>query len=198
MKKILTLRSANVAMMLISSALIFTPAQSRADAVNTDTVLENATPYEMRLSESQILSRIHRINKIEILAARIALGRAYLPETRQYAFDLLEEHEAADRELVQLARNEGIELGLGVPVTVREVAELTKSKIMLSRLSVSFGRGFDKMYLQYMKESHAESLWNIEDYVSVSRNPDVREFLARTYSDLRAHMQSVETIQRML
>jgi putative membrane protein len=110
-----------------------------------------------------------------------ALGakRAQDPAVRELARHVADDHEATNKEMMQLAKR------LEIPLATRTDPG---QKALLGRLSRLAGAEFDRQYIAALVDGHREVVETFEYEAEAGRDPDVKSFAERTLPTLRHHL----------
>jgi putative membrane protein len=65
---------------------------------------------EAPLSKSQLINKLHKVNQMEIEVGNLAQTHAKSPKVKQFGETIVKDHTKADKELMDLAKAEGITL----------------------------------------------------------------------------------------
>ena len=106
----------------ITSLLLFAPCagalaaqdttQAQKQTQNQDTLMQQANKGRMggALSDDIVLRQMHRTNQEEIRVAQLAQHNASSAKVKQFAAQLVRDHQAADQKVVAVAKQIGIAL----------------------------------------------------------------------------------------
>jgi putative membrane protein len=151
-------------------------------------------------------------NQMEVALGRLAEDKAQHDEVKQFAEQLVRDHESADRAL--LASLGGMDAILtqqpgggtippGQPDAARGATggdmpqmhkEMEQTRQKLERAS---GAAFDRAYLEEMVKHHETDIQEFER-AAQSDNPQVREFAQRALPTLRQHLQQAQQLQQSI
>ncbi len=124
----------------------------------------------------------------EIEAAKLALEKSTTTEVKAFAYEMIDDHTALNKDLRQLARNKGYELP-------QEVNLVNRAKELL--LSLREETDFDKAYAAHQVHAH-------EQTVSISRKAtqlddfDVSNFANKATRKLEHHLTMARDLQKHL
>lgn len=101
------------------------------------------------------VSKLHYANQAEIQFGHLAQEQGKSQEVKQYGDMLVKDHQQADDELLQLAKDEKIDLE---PVKLAAKPENRKPIDELNRLREKQGAAFDQAFLTAMVKEHEKAL----------------------------------------
>jgi putative membrane protein len=116
--------------------------------------------------------------RAEIEAAQMALKKATRPEVKAYAQMIVEDHGKANRELEDLASQEGLVL----PREAGEAARATRE-----RLGALSGARFDEAYVEAMVEAHEDAVLLFTREIDSGTDSLARAWAKKTLLTLESH-----------
>jgi putative membrane protein len=117
------------------------------------------------------------------MAARKGTSRA----VRQFGMQMVRDHSQANRELMRIARREGVALPTGLG---------PKNNALRARLSRLHGAAFDRAYARAMVADHQEDLREFRHEASSGRNPAVRTFADKYQAVIQGHLIMAQNLGR--
>jgi putative membrane protein len=152
-------------------------------------------------------------DQMEVRLGNLAQDKAQSDEVKQFAEQLVRDHEAANRELSSLVGGGDATIaqqpGTGTaataqPDSTRERAvggenaqmhhEMEQTQQKLEQAS---GAAFDRAYLAEMVKHHQKDVQEFER-AAQSNNAQVRSFAERTLPTLREHLQKAQQLQQSI
>lgn len=150
-------------------------------------------------------------NQLEVRLGNMAEDKALNDEVKQFAEQLVRDHENTNRELAGLMGSDATTAhqpasgtsATGQPDTHQrgaggETAQMHKqmeqTQQKLDRVS---GAAFDRAYLEEMVKHHEMDIHEFER-AAQSDNPQVRGFAQRTLPTLREHLQKAQQLQQSI
>jgi len=128
-----------------------------------------------------------RSNKAEIDLAKLAQDKASNPQIKDYAAQIVKDHETLDKDLSDLASKKD--------VTVPAVTQTEKmSKDTLDKMK---GTDFDRAFLADMIRDHQQAITTYTK-AAQSTDPDVKAFAEKTLPALKEHLQKAKDLQKQL
>lgn len=116
----------------------------------------------------------------EVEMARVAVERASSDAVKDYARKMIEDHTAANQELMQIASAKGVSL---------PTAPDAKHRAMLTKLSGMSGADFDREYVRNAGvKSHEKMLKLVQDQSRKGRDADARAFAAKMVPAVQMHL----------
>jgi putative membrane protein len=165
------------------------------------------------LSETEriFVEKVSLSNQMEVTLGNLAEDKAGSEEVKQFAENLVSDHESANRDLQSSLGGDAIRAPQpGVtsssnqskntppPGAAAEIAtmhqQIEQTRHMLEGLS---GAAFDRAYLQEMVEHHEKDVQEFERAVQ-SGNAQLRAFAERTLPTLRRHLQQARQLQQSI
>ncbi|MCY1082495.1 DUF4142 domain-containing protein [Archangium lansingense] len=132
------------------------------------------------------LAQLHSINETEIALGELTLQKSSTPTVKQYGEHMVRDHKKADQQLLDFAKQRGIQLPArlqptnAVQVRLKDANEATKAK-----LSVLDAPLYDQEYLASQVSAHDEVI----QIVTIGRQlyPDLAPLLDGLLPTLREH-----------
>lgn len=146
---------------------------------------DEASPQEITrsgLTEGQLLKALATVDTAEIQQAQVALTKATMPQVRNFASDMIEQHTRAKQQGESFAAHNG--LALRTSPTSDKL--LSHGREVLDKLQRTDVRDFDDAYVQAQLDQHAAVL-NMLDKQWIPGAPSA--LLKQHLSDARAMIQ---------
>jgi len=124
-------------------------------------------------------------NRAEVTLGKMVASKTTDPNVRQFAQQMVKDHSAALNELTQLAQSKNITLPEGLP---------DDATALQSKLSSDTGKTFDKDYLDAMVDDHKKDVSEFQDASQNAKDPDVKQWAAKTLPTLQAHLDKVQQL----
>ena len=117
----------------------------------------------------------------EVELARLALTKASSDAVKQYAQKMIDDHTAANAELMQIATSKGITL---------PTAPDAKHRAMMAKMEKLSGAAFDREYAMMAGHKDHEKMEKLfRDESTRGRDADLKAFAAKTLPVVRQHLQ---------
>ena len=140
----------------------------------------STTNGQLSSSDESFLRKAAAGGAAEVELGNLAKDRAPDPDVKQFAQKMVTDHSRANDELKRLAQKKG--------VTISDMPDST-SKRELDRLSKLSGAEFDKAYSKLMVSDHEKDVSEFEKESKNAKDPDVKDFAAKTLPTLRDHLR---------
>ena len=123
----------------------------------------------------------------EVELARLALSKASSDSVRQYAQKMIDDHTAANSELMQIAAAKGITL---------PTAPDAKHRAMMAKMQNLSGADFDREYMKNAgNKDHSKMEKLFQDESTKGRDADLKAFAAKTLPVVQMHLNMAHDAQ---
>ncbi|HEY0099365.1 MAG TPA: DUF4142 domain-containing protein [Pyrinomonadaceae bacterium] len=117
----------------------------------------------------------------EVEVSRLALTKASSDAVKQYAQKMIDDHTAANTELMQIASTKGITL---------PTAPDAKHRAMMARMERLSGEAFDREYVMMAGHKDHQKMEKLfRDESTRGRDADLKAFAAKTLPVVQQHLQ---------
>jgi putative membrane protein len=117
-------------------------------------------------------------NMMEIKTSELALRYGQSAWTKQFAKEMVMEHQAAMNELKLLANEKGQSLPQELPM---------KHRLQLDRLAAMRGGNFDRAYREIQLAGHSETSTKFQSHMKAGRDQDVRSYIVKMLPAVKMH-----------
>ena len=124
-------------------------------------------------------------NMFEIESSKLALDKASLQPTKDFAQHMIDDHSKAGEELKAAADAEGMK----VPTTLDD-----KHQADLDNLAGSTGDSFEQSYLAEQYAAHEEAVALFTSYSTNGAPGSLKDFAAKTLPTLQSHLEEVKKL----
>jgi putative membrane protein len=169
--------------------------QPAAAASQGDEATPSETPIQgenAALNDAQMLQILSTVDTGEIAQAQIAVTKASTPQVRDFASQMIEEHNKAKQKGVLLASQTNI-----TPASSPVSKNLhSKGATTLDKLQSTDPGSFDETYMKAQVKQHQEVL-NLLDtqLIPAATNPDVHNHLVTARGMVEMHLTHAKKIQ---
>ena len=122
-------------------------------------------------------------NQYEMALAQQAQQKAQNPQVKQLAQRILQDHQQASQQLMQVAQKLQVELPQGLPSMKQQELQVIGS--LESQM-------FDQKFVCKMDELHAHDVAAFRNASQIAQSPDVKQFASQTLPKLQQHHQLVQ------
>lgn len=136
-------------------------------------------------ADQDFIANAAKGNRAEVTLGKMVASKTKDPSVRQFAQQMVKDHSAALNELTQLAQSKNITLPEGLP---------DDATALQSKLSSASGKAFDKDYMDSMVDDHKKDISEFQDASQNAKDPDVKQWAAKTLPTLQAHLEKAEQI----
>jgi putative membrane protein len=175
-----------IAVTLMCSPLLST-AQSENRGEREPDVDQGNNQNMSRIAESdkKFLQQAAQGGLAEVQLGQLAVTKSSNEQVKKFGQRMMRDHSQVNRELVQLATRDGIELPKRPD---------PKDEALRKRLEKLNGDAFDRAYMQSMVRDHKHDIAEFERESHASQNADVKEFATQTLPQLKSHLQQAQEI----
>jgi len=124
-------------------------------------------------------------NMCEIKMSEVAQSQATDPQVKQFAQQMIQDHQQAGDQLKQLAESKGVKVPNDLPKMKQEGVDALKELQ---------GKDFDQAYISAMKADHLKDVSKFSDKAQLAKDQDVKSFAAQLTPKLQQHTQHVMTL----
>jgi putative membrane protein len=136
-------------------------------------------------ADQDFIANAAKGNRAEVTLGKMVESKTKDPSVRQFAQQMVKDHTTALNELTQLAQSKNITLPEGLP---------DDATALQSKLSSATGKALDKDYMDSMVDDHKKDVSEFQDASQNAKDPDVKQWAAKTLPTLQAHLQKAEQV----
>ena len=126
----------------------------------------------------------------EVEISRLALTRASSDAVKQYAQKMIDDHTAANAELMQIASSKGITL---------PTAPDAKMRAMMAKMQNLSGAAFDREYVMNAGHKDHQKMEKLfRDESTRGRDADLKAFATKTLPVVRQHLQMARDLHSQM
>ena len=149
---------------------------------------QTPTSSKLQQTDRNFITKAAAGGRAEVKLGRLAQGKASSDAVKQFGQRMVEDHGAANQELMQLAENKGMQLDDKTPKPAR----------LLTRLSKLRGPEFDREYVKAMVKDHKQDVAEFRRMHSGAVDPNLKAWVDKTLPTLEDHLKTIEGIQAQL
>jgi putative membrane protein len=148
-----------------------------------------------KLTDPQIADIALTAHKIDIARGKLALSKTKNAEVKQFAEQMVHDHEAGVKEAVALANRLGVKPETN-PVSKSLEKDAAKTRAMLAKAK---GASFDKQYIDVEVKYHEAVIDAVKNtLIPSAHNSDLKQLLADVVPTLEGHLQHAKNLQAQL
>ena len=141
------------------------------------------------MSDEQIMSQVGGSNGIEIAAGEIAADKATNADVKQFARDMVEEHQRLQAQADSLATSLNV-----TPETAPDSAAQALEEARNRLNEQAAGAEFDRMYMEMQVQAHENTLDQLNQASSATQNAEVRMLLQNAIPVVQQHLDRARQI----
>jgi putative membrane protein len=146
-------------------------------------------PAAINEVERGLLWKVSELHLADRQLGNIATQRAANQNIRAFARRMMEDHSAANDELVKLAAQKGVTL----PTALNQGHQKLRQR--LSKLS---GSAFDRAFMGAMVTDHRKNMRTLRRLAHASQDEDVQEYAEKTLETIGQHQKQAKDIRARL
>jgi putative membrane protein len=123
----------------------------------------------------------------EVSAAQLALQKARRPEVKAFAQMMVKEHGQSERELLTLAKSQGIMLSPAATGGIQPDIPLKNA-----------AANFDKMYVHGMVSAHGGAVQSFAAYAINGKNPAIQAWAKAMLPKLKTHLDHISLLELLI
>jgi putative membrane protein len=155
-----------------NSARNLPAATGRADTTKSAAKLSH--------SDREFIEKAAKGGMAEVELGKLAQEHASNDQVKQFASKMVTDHSKANEELRQLAQEKGVTMPAGG-------SHMDNHE--MSKLAKLTGADFDREYMNHMVKDHQKDVKEFQKEANKAKDPDVRNFAAKTLPTLQEHLQ---------
>lgn len=122
---------------------------------------------------------------MEVELGRVAAQKGATDAVKQFGQRMVDDHSAANNELMSIASNKGITLPAELDAKHRE---------HVTKLSGMSGADFDRAYVKMMVSDHEKDVSEFERQGTRGADPDLKAFASKTLPTLQEHLKMARAL----
>jgi len=149
---------------------------------------QTPTSLKLQRTDRNFITKAAAGGRAEVELGQLAQGKASSDAVKQFGQRMVEDHGAANQELMQLAENKGMQLDDKTP----------KPDRLLTRLSKLQGPEFDREYVKAMAKDRKQDVAEFRRMHSGAVDPNLKAWVDKTLPTLEDHLKTIEGIQAQM
>lgn len=139
-----------------------------------------------KVSDQEFIKEAAVGGTAEVKLGELALENAASPAVKKFARRMVDDHSAANKQLMSLLDKKG------TPLAGKELDR--KHQECFDRLSKLKGAAFDRAYIQEMVNDHKEDVALFRSAAKNCQDPDLRAWAGKTLPTLQEHLRMVQDL----
>ena len=158
-----------------------------SDPAMAQTATSKATaPKNVSSKDKNFIEEAAAGGMLEVQGSQLALQRATDPEVKQFAEQMVKDHEKVNKQLMTLVSPKGVQPPAELPMMMR-----TK----LNSLSKEQGAKFDEEYMDKIGvDAHKDTVKLFEKAAKDLNDPELKKFAADTLPSLKEHLSMAQQL----
>lgn len=136
-------------------------------------------------SDRKFMEKAAADGMYEVQVGQLAANKASDPDVKSFASKLADDHSAANKELVQLANSQGVELPAGPPRGKRRDIE---------KLGKDSGSKFDQKFVSEQVKDHEKDIKEFEKVSQKTKDADLKAWVDKALPTLREHLAMAQKL----
>jgi putative membrane protein len=199
------------ALLLAPGAMLMAQDTSSTQMPQRDTVrgynAPQSTGRDALQGDNALLTKIHKINQMEIKAGQLAQRNSTTAKVKSYGQQLVRDHQAADQKITALAQRAGVTFpreqtdtapkynqGQRADTLQAPDQEAMQEHGQLQRLGTLQGAQFDAEFANFMAQGHDKAIKMLERAQTQVQNAELRTLIQTTLPTLRVHLQVAQSL----
>ena len=165
----------NLIMSLSILMSIFLMSNSQTD--NTDWDNKKVESFVRKTANSSLM---------EVQVSQLVLQKASSQQVKDFAYMMVQDHSVINLKLQSAVKNSKID----IPTTLD-----SEFQNKIDKVNKETGNEFDKSYMDLMVNDHKENIKNLEEASTKVTDPDLKNWIENTLSELKSHLDNAERIR---
>ena len=155
------------------------------------------------IGESDLtIPKLHQINQMEIKAGQLAQRHGESARVKQYAAQMVRDHQSADRQVMAYAKKHKIDIGMQASAkaenklnaTTPEAADDPAMQAEMTRLESLKGAELDRAFLTAMVSGHDQAIAMVRSASAATSDRDLSGLLNQLLPTLQKHRDMAATL----
>lgn len=160
-------------------------SSGKRDSGNMNASGQQAGMRNMSSQDRNFLMDAAMGGMMEVELGRVAAQKGMSDAVKQFGQRMVDDHSAANTELMSIASSKSITL----PAELDE-----KHREHVTKLSAMSGAEFDRAYAKMMVSDHQKDVSEFEKQSTKGADPDLKAFATKTLPTLQEHLQMARTL----
>jgi putative membrane protein len=145
------------------------------------------------LTDAIIIAKESAGDTAEVVIAEYAAAHTAHPDVKSFAKMLISDHSKGKREVDSLTRKLSI-------VPQRPADDTTSAEIAhtINHLATLKGQDLDTAFINHEIQDHQSDIADAQKAIAAAQNPDLKQLVQKSISELQKHLDAAQAIQRKL
>jgi putative membrane protein len=141
--------------------------------------------------DARVVADLHRMNRMEISAGRMADEKGKASAVRVFGRRLARDHRAADAKVMAYSAKTGIDASAASPEGMEQAA---KDQRQMERLRSLSGADFDRLFATTMERDHERAIDAVQNARGNVTDPNLRALLGQLLPTLQRHRAMAQAL----
>lgn len=161
-----------------------------ADTADTGMTGGAAAAAPGAMSDEQIMTQVGGSNGIEIAAGEIAAEKATNADVKQFARDMVEEHQRLQAQVDSLGMSLNVAPQATAPDSLADALDDARNRLT----EQAAGADFDRMYMEMQVQAHENTLNLLNQASAATQNAEIRSVLEDAIPVVQQHLDRARQV----
>jgi putative membrane protein len=133
---------------------------------------------------AEVLSKLHHSNQMEVAAGKLAQEKGQSKDVKSFGKMLVTDHSAADKKVMQLAKDKKIDLSATPPMPPEK----------MDKLKSASGADFDREFASDMLDDHKKDIAEVREARDGTSDAKLKSLLVTTLPVLEKHRDTAQKL----
>lgn len=149
---------------------------------DTQSGSQSGSQTQLSSKDKDFVQKAYKSNMSEIELGKIAAQKASSDDVKQFAQQMVDEHQRSNDQLEQIAREKGIDLPSSVQIPEQ------------SRWTNLSGPEFDREYVRHQMKAHKDAVSLFQNEANSGQDPELKSFASNQLSNLEQHSNTINAL----
>ena len=186
---------------LLALPLVASADDTKGSTTTTTTTTQKKTTDKTastKISDAdlQVMAQMHHVNQDEIAMGKTAEMKGSTQAVKSFGKMLVTDHQAADKDLLALARKHGQTIPAYKPTNEADQKDEKDDKDMATKVKGEKGAEFDKDFLSMMVMGHEKVLAKLDTAMGMVTSDDLKTAIQNVKPTLQKHADTARDLQK--
>lgn len=153
---------------------------------NVSGTQQQMTP--MAVQRAVLINKLHHINQHEIQLGQLAQSQSQSQQVKNFAQQMVQDHQSADQQLQTLAKSENVGL--------QDFTPADYEKVGMDNLKKLNGSQFDNAFLNMIRTGHKVTMQDLQAVRSDVKDPKIRSYISSILPQIQHHEALASRLER--